>query len=64
MYRIQGKTCQSHLHVAFNHDGLTCRLVLFFGENKFLAVVGVRTFNSKQQVEALCGSGIHGNRQP
>jgi len=39
-------------------------MVLFFDENKLLAVLGVITFNSKQEVEAPCGFGIHGNPQP
>ena len=59
-----GQNMPMHRHDTFNDGGRACRTVLFFQRNKLLAIIEVITFNSKQEVEAPCGSGIHGNPQP
>ena len=59
-----GQNMSTHRHDTFNHGGRALRTVLFFELNKLLTVIGVITFNSKQEVGGPCGYGIHGNPQP
>jgi len=61
-YRIQGKTYQSHWHYTFNHDGNAHTIILFFEVDKRKVGEEVTTFNSKRELDVLCGSGIRGNQ--